>query len=320
MSKAIKIWLITAASLVVSGLVIFTGVMAVYNFDFTKLSTVKYETNTYEVNGDFDKISIDVDTTEIKFVPSDDEECRIVCFETEKVKYSAVVQNETLKIDLTDTRKWYDYIGVFLENPNMTVYLPQDEYVSLLINTDTGAVDIPKNFTFENLEIKGNTADVQCLASVSNSMEIKTETGKIDVGSIAANEISLSSTTGEIKVNSVNANGNIDIKTNTGEAMLSNVNCSNLTAKSNTGTVSLKSVIASDSFSIENDTGYVRFENSDATQIFVKTSTGDVTGTLLSEKMFITETSTGNISVPKTITGGKCEITTGSGDIKIDIK
>ena len=43
----------------------------------------------------------------------------------------------------------------------------------------------------------------------------------------------------------------------------------------------------------------MRFENSDAAQISIKTSTGDVTGTLLSEKVFITETSTGNISVPK---------------------
>ena len=64
----------------------------------------------------------------------------------------------------------------------------------------------------------------------------------------------------------------------------------------------------------------MRFENSDAAQISVKTSTGDVTGTLLSEKVFITETSTGTIRVPKTITGGKCEITTSTGNIKIDIK
>ena len=38
------------------------------------------------------------------------------------------------------------------------------------------------------------------------------------------------------------------------------------------------------------------------------------------DKVFITDTSTGNISVPKTITGGKCEITTSTGDIRISIK
>ncbi|MGN1444521.1 MAG: DUF4097 family beta strand repeat-containing protein [Acutalibacteraceae bacterium] len=321
MRKTIKTWLIIATSLVMFGLVLFVGAMTALHFDFTKLSTVEYETGTYEVNEDFDKISIHADTTEIAFVPSDDEQCRIVSFETEKVRCSASVQNETLMIHFTDTRnKWYDYIGVFLQNPKITVCLPQDEYVSLIIDTDMGDVTIPKDFIFENLEIKGSTADVQCLASVSNVMEIKLNTGAIEVDDLTASEISLTATTGDISVNSVAAKGNIEIETTNGAVTLTNVNCADLTAESDTGTISLNNVVASDSFSIENNTGNVRFENSDASQISVKTSTGDVTGTLRSEKIFITETATGDISVPKTVKGGKCKITTGTGNIKIDIK
>lgn len=101
---------------------------------------------------------------------------------------------------------------------------------------------------------------------------------------------------------------------------MTDVACADFSAKSKTGTILLKNVVASNCFCIENNIGDVRFENSDAAQISVKTSTGDVTGTLLSEKVFITETSTGTIRVPKTITGGKCEITTSTGNIKIDIK
>ena len=51
----------------------------------------------------------------------------------------------------------------------------------------------------------------------------------------------------------------------------------------------------------------------------MKTDTGKVVGSLLSEKVFIAETSTGKVSVPKTTTGGKCEITTSTGDIKIEV-
>ena len=61
-------------------------------------------------------------------------------------------------------------------------------------------------------------------------------------------------------------------------------------------------------------------QQDEARTISIKTDTGDVTGTLLSEKEFITDSDTGNIDVPKTTTGGKCEITTDTGDIKIDIK
>lgn len=62
------------------------------------------------------------------------------------------------------------------------------------------------------------------------------------------------------------------------------------------------------------------FDGSDAAEIYVRTSTGSVKGTLLSEKVFITETSTGSVSVPKTVTGGKCEIRTSTGDIQIEIR
>ena len=319
MSKATKIWLFTATVLVTLGLILFAGVMANYDWDFSKLSTVTYVTNTYETNGEFDKISINVDTTEIEFVPTEDESCSIVCFEAEKVKHSAIVQNGTLVIDTIDTRKWYDYICISIGTPKMTVYLPQNEYASLFIETDTGDINIPKDFTFEKIKIDGDTSEVGCFASVSNVLEVELSTGDISVDSITVGQADLTTTTGEITVSNVTAKNDIDVKTDTGKVKLTNVSCADFVAESDTGTITLKNVVATGSFSVESDTGDVRFENSDAAQISVKTSTGDVTGTLLSEKVFITETSTGRISVPKTTSGGKCEIITATGDIKINV-
>ena len=300
MSKTVKIWLMTAAALVALGVILFAGVMANYDWDFTKLSTVTYVTNTYEVSDEFDKISINVDTTEIEFVPTENETCRIVCFEAEQVKHSATVQNGTLIISTVDTRKWYDHICISLGSPKMTVYLPQNEYALLFIETDTGDINIPKDFAFDKIEIDGDTSEVDCFASVADLLEIELRTGDIHIDSITAEQVNLTTTTGEITVNDATTKNGIDIKTDT-------------------GTITLKNVVAAGSLSVKSDTGDVRFEDSDAAQISIKTSTGDVTGTLLSEKVFITESSTGRISVPKTTAGGKCEITTDTGDIRIDI-
>jgi hypothetical protein len=55
-------------------------------------------------------------------------------------------------------------------------------------------------------------------------------------------------------------------------------------------------------------------------EIYLKTDTGDVSGFLLSDKIFIAESDTGRISVPKTFTGGKCEVKTDTGNIKITVK
>ena len=81
----------------------------------------------------------------------------------------------------------------------------------------------------------------------------------------------------------------------------------------------MKNVIASEKFFIERDTGDIELEGIDAAEISIKTSTGDVEGWVLSEKVFIPKSSTGDIDVPKTVNGGRCEITTSTGDIEISI-
>ena len=70
---------------------------------------------------------------------------------------------------------------------------------------------------------------------------------------------------------------------------------------------------------MERSTGDVTFTDADASEITVQTDTGDVSGSLLTEKVFITETDTGKVSVPNTVTGGRCKITTDTGDIRITV-
>ncbi len=82
---------------------------------------------------------------------------------------------------------------------------------------------------------------------------------------------------------------------------------------------SLKHVITADRFSIERSTGDVKFEGCDAAELYVKATTGSVSGTLLTDKVFLTDTKTGSVDVPGTVTGGRCEIRTNTGDIKVKI-
>lgn len=319
MSDAVKIWLTVAAALVTLGLILFAGAMIENGWDFNKLGTVSYTTNIYDVDGDFESISIDVETTGIEFAPADNGRCKIVFFEDEKVRHSASVQNGTLVIDTVDTRKWYEHISFSFEQPKMTVYLPRNEYESLFIETDTGDIAIPKDFSFDTLKIDGDTSDVDCFASASHGIEIKLSTGGIRLEEIATEQLKLTTDTGRIQINTADIGANIAIETDTGKVELTDTSCNDLYAESDTGSITLKNVIGAGSFTIESDTGDIVFDRSDAAEISVKTDTGDVTGTLLSDKVFLTETSTGRISVPKTITGGKCELKTSTGDIKIEV-
>ena len=320
MSRKTKIWLIIASSLTLLGIIIFGGVMSIMKWDFTKLSTNKYETNIFNISDDFSSISLESDTADIRFVQSENSECSVTCYDHIKMKYSAYVKDGALIIKLDDTRKWYEYIGINFEKPSITVSLPKAEYAALSINESTGDIEIPSHFTFENVLISLSTGDVSFSSSASEDIKIKTSTGDIRIENLSAREIDLSVTTGKVTVLDIVCEDDLAVRVSTGKAYLTNVKCKNLISSGSTGDISLTGVIASEKLSIERDTGDVKFEECDASEIFVETDTGDVTGTLLSKKVFITETDTGRVNVPNSVTGGKCEIKTDTGNIKISVK
>lgn len=320
MRKTAKIWLVIAASLVFVGLIMFAAVMSEYKWDFSKLSTGKYETNTYEISEEFSNLSMNTDTADIIFALSDDGKCRVECYEEEKAKHSVAVQENTLVMKMIDEKSWYDYIGINFGSPKITVYLPKAEYTSLFINGSTGDIEIPKNFKFEGVDISLSTGDVNFFASASKLIIIKTSTGNICVENTSAGTLDLSASTGRITVSNVICGGDANINVSTGRTNLNNIECKNLTSSGDTGNISLNNVIAAEKFSIKRNTGDVRFDGSDAAEILVETDTGDVTGTFLSEKTFFVETDTGSVDVPESITGGRCEITTNTGDIELDIQ
>ena len=317
MSKKTKIWLIIAFSLILVGCITFGGVMTVLKWDFTKLSTVKYETNDYEIIENYKNISVITDTADIVFKVSENQKASVVCYEQQNLKHSVAVKDGTLVIEVKDTRKWYEHIGIVFIKPKITVYIPQGEYGILSITSSTGDIKIPKDFKFESIDISENTGDITNYASATELIKMKTTTGNISIEDINTNALDLSVSTGNVTVSDITCESDVKIHVSTGKTKMTDTKCKNVISSGSTGDISLKNVIATKKLSIERSTGDVRFEDSDAAELFIKTDTGDVRGSLLSDKVFIVNTDTGSIDVPKTTTGGKCEINTDTGDIKI---
>ncbi|MBQ9321120.1 MAG: DUF4097 family beta strand repeat protein [Eubacterium sp.] len=315
-----KKWIITAVTLVIVGAVICFAAAAAMHFDFGKLDNGKYETNTYTVDESFRGISITASTEKVFFKPAEDGKYKVVCLEEENIKHEVAVINGTLTIDPVDNRKFIDHFGFYSRTPQITVYLPKSVYSDLRIETDTGDINIPAGFTFDSIAIKGDTSDVTCLAAAETGIGIDITTGDISLVSVTAGSIDLKTTTGRISAESVKCEGDVHIRVDTGRVKLQDMTCRNLTSEGTTGDITLNNVIAADMFTIIRDTGDVEFNASDAVTVFVQTDTGDVTGSLLTAKVFITETDTGKVEVPKSITGGRCEIRTDTGDIRIEVR
>ena len=242
MKKKTIVWLLIGAFLVLLGCAVFGGVMMALKWNFANLSTAKYETNSYDFSEKVENISVVTDTADVIFVPSSDSELHVVCYETENLRHIVTKKDGALVVELSDTRKWYEYIGINFASPKITVALPASEY------------------------------------------------------------------------------GEIEIKVSTGIVKLDGVKCEKLTSKGSTGDIFMKDVIVGERIFVERDTGDINFDACDAREIFAKTSTGDIKGSLLTDKMFVAGTDTGKISVPKNGDGGRCKLTTDTGNIKIEIK
>ena len=278
MSKKI---IIIATSLITIGTIIFVGVMTMLKWDFKKLTTDKYETNEYEITDGFKNISVETVTADIVFLPSLDNNTKVVCRERINVKHSVEVSGDTLKISVVDTRKWYEHISINFETPKITLYIPNGEYNDLFVKNTTGDVTIPDGFTFTNADISVTTGDISLESSVSGALKCKCTTGDMN---------------------------------------LSGIRCDTLTATGTTGDTEMRDVIATGKMTVKRTTGDVEFEACDAGEIFIKVTTGDVEGSLLSDKIFDAKATTGKVDVPKSGKGGFCKVSATTGHIDIDIK
>lgn len=319
MKKATIAWLITAASLVLLGALIFGGSLMALNFDFGKLSTTKHETNTHAVTEEFHSIYVSTDSADVTFLRSEDGKASVVCSELTKTKHAVSVENGTLTVKRTDTRKWYEYIGIFSKKERVTVYLPKSEYDSLTVKGSTGSVRLPEELLFRNIDVAISTGYVICFSDTAELMKLKTTTGHIQIRNATVGSMELMVSTGDVDLTSVTVTDKIDVKVSTGDIEFSGVRCKSLVSTGSTGEVELKDVIATGLFSIERSTGDIELTECDAGEIHIKTDTGDVSGSLLSDKIFFPKSDTGRIHVPKTTAGGICEVTTDTGNIKFVI-
>lgn len=318
----------------------------------------KLVTSQETITGDFTNIDIDIFSVDLELLPSPDGTCYYVAKTYENMFCTAEVENGTLKIGQEDNRKWHQHVGIYWEETSLKLYLSKDAYNQLTVTGDTSDVTIPNQFTFESatidtdtgdvtlgcqvdqqINITSDTGDITVKNATSETINVTTDTGDIHLDSVTCDSISVSTNTGFVRIQNADVAQMLSAASDTGDKYFADVQCDSLKIESNTGDNALRNltaagnaklesdtgdwelenVIVSGNAELESDTGDWEFDRFDAANITIDTDTGDVEGTFLSEKIFFIDTDTGDVEVPRTTTGGKCEITTNTGDIEIDI-
>ena len=283
MSKNRKITY-TGFGLILLGLIVGIVGFALLGFNPKKLGNVKVTNKEFTSSESFDSISIKSEVSDVKIKRSEDNTFKVEYDEVSRMKTTVAIEDGVLKITEKDTRRWYDYIirfniGFFNAQSKIVVYLPDEQYKKITVSADTASVKLYS-------------------VPVDGDIVLKTDTGSIDVFNLSCDNLSASTDTGSVELETIRCNGNVKLGTDT-------------------GSIKIKDTIAVGDLKATTDTGSVTLKDMDAANITVKTDTGSIKGTILTEKIIFAKADTGSVKVPESVTGGKCNLTTDTGSIKI---
>ncbi len=326
--------IITSIILIVVGILVSVITLFANQFNIGKLDD-SIISKTYDINSEFDSIECDLEIGNLNIYLTTDNKNYALCLEKENVTFDVEVVNNVLKI-----KENYKYEFFSYTEPEVSLYINKPTFNSLNVETDTGDICILDSFNIKNINIDGDTNDVELMGVITNDITINVDTGDTWIDRVIANNITINATTGDIDVSNCIVNNNLDLKvttgdvellyneivgdlkveSDTGEQGLEHITCNNIILKATTGDIILEDVVANSDMTINTDTGSVELEYSDAINIYITTSTGRVEGSILTNKVFDAKSNTGKVSVPSSSTGGICKIRTSTGRISIAVE
>ena len=315
MKTARNITLIIAAALIVIGLVIALIGLFLLDFKVDRLEAMELVEKTYPIQGNFSNISILTSDYDVNLLPAEDGVPRLAAKEARRVRHSMEVTDGTLSIQIQDDRGFRDRIGIFIQSPSMTLYLPESSYDTLLIKTTSGDISIPDSFTFTDAALKSNSGSIGSAANVTNRLSSEATSGSVTLSNAAVGFVEASANSGSVVLSDITAD-TLEIETTSGSIHLQTSAGNSIQAKTTSGSIHLRDILASCSLSLSSTSGGIRLSKCDAPEIQIKTTSGSVTGQLLTPKHFQVDTNSGTVSVPYAVAAEICRIETTSGSVR----
>lgn len=357
MSRKKKTAILVALLLILMGGILTMIGYTMTGNDLTQLNTEKLTQESRTITEPFEHIHIRTGSSDVRILPSSDGSCSVVCDDESETQYHIIsVEDGILLIhQVTEPMFFgvmlqYDPVVTVYLPESQYGSLVVDGAAGSILDVDT-------SFTFESAQLTLSSGDIHFRASLTHDLSARTSSGDIRLsgchvggntqvdassGGIAlsglktkvlaangssgdilledihAQAIQTSAYSGSITLSGCEVEQDVSVQATSGEMELSEVTALSLTGNASSGDFRLYSVFINGQLSLETTSGSIFLDSSDAQSLFLRTSSGEVSGTLLSPKFFITHTSSGMVEVSDPDPdGGRCEVTTSSGDIKI---
>ena len=243
---------------IIWGVAIFALVLVVGIVLYSFLIASKLKTHEYEIKENFKDILITTDTADIQFIISEGPNSFVVCEEEKNANHSVTVKENTLRIEAVNNKKWYEYIGINISTPKITVYLTKSEYGNISLKTNTGNISLNNIIATGKMAIKIDTGNVKLANCDASEFTIETGTGNVLLDdAIATGKLSIKTNTGNVKFEACDAS-EVFIETDTGNVTGSFLTDKVVFAESKTGSIDIPKVIADEKCEVITDTGNIK--------------------------------------------------------------
>ena len=291
-----KIWIIVALCLIGAGVALSAAGYFLSGKDLMALNSRETIRSVCDIEESFSRVSVGAPSANVSILPSDDGKCRVETSSFGETECRSVASGGTLKVIMAD---WHGG-AILFGSPKVTVYLPQKQYESLEVRTESGDIAVGEGVLAVSATLKSSSGRISCGAEVTGALEAKSASGGVSVSGVGEAEVRLESSSGSVT--------------------LSDSRPASALLESTSGRILLREVTVSGELSASNTSGSVRLDNCDAANKYIRSTSGSVSGTLLSGKNFTADSSSGSVRVPESSGEGVCEVRTSSGSIRLEVR
>ena len=322
MKKSTVVILIVALCLFVSGVIICGGVLTMsdaFGSGFENKGNVSYAERTETITEKFVNVDVDAVSGSVELFPSSADECKVECSESEGFYFDIRTEGDTLKVKRVDTGKWFRFFDFSKEY--VKVYLPQGTYEDISLGTISGKVVVNDGLSCNNLWAKSNSGSVRVYSlNAAGTVKLYTTSGSVAGDTIKANELTASSASGKATIGNVEVAGAMEVGCTSGKIEVSNADCNSFNAKNNSGSITLSDVISATTLRAKNTSGKIEVLGCDGQNLDLSSVSGSIRGTILTDKVFVADSTSGRVRVSDTTQGGVCKAHTVSGSIDLEVK
>lgn len=325
MKKSLKTTLVASGLLALTGLICMLVAFCFSGFGLKSMIDGESETQTViiENSEDIKNIILNQSCFDLEICLAGDGVFRIENPSVNNLSFDYYLDEDgvTLKNNVTDERKWYEYISLFFNRSEKVtkIYIPQKQYETLNLDCGESDVAVKYNLSFENCEITTTSGDIDYSVVDAQRVKLTTQSGDMRFTHVVHGEASLQTESGDVYISSA-SDVTVDANTLSGDVSVENASFKRLSVKTESGDITVDKISASEQWmGLNTNSGDINARDVRSEKIYFTTVSGDVDGTIATPARFEVDNAQGETDIIGDHKNSDvlCSVKTQSGDIHI---